>query len=241
MPLHHLAPSQRSPGGLVVVAGITSLALALLSSCGKTPVNTDLGPVEAEASPAPAAPLKPGPTGIQPGETLDVFVMEDDSFSGRYQVRSTGHIIIPKVGRVKVEGLSAAGAEKQLARELEKNKLKSATVLVDRAIPATKPERLGKPTGTEVFLSGKVSRPGRYTITAIGNSPPTVHQAILQAGGCSRFAHKKKAHVLRRIEDGRLQRIDADLLAIESGQTRDVPLASGDIVVVPEKKVDFGL
>jgi protein involved in polysaccharide export with SLBB domain len=208
-----------------------------LTGCTNTPVEP--GP---EVPVAPVA-AKPGPPeGIQPGETLDVFVMEDDSFSGTYKVRSTGHIIVPKLGRVKVGGLSASGAESALTEMLTANKLTKATVLVDRAdlarTPGSRPTEFG---GTEVFISGKVNHPGRYSVTGIGNAPPTVHQAILQAGGCGRFAHQSKVHVLRRSAGGLLRRIDADLPAIESGSARDVPLAPGDIIVVPEKKVDFGL
>ena len=185
--------------------------------------------------------MKRVPTGIQNGEQLDVFVMEDESFSGTYTVRSTGDIIVPKLGRVKLAGLSVKAAENALSQALQKNTLTKATVLIDRPDLNKRDDPTVGQQGTVVFLSGKVSRPGRYTIAALGDSHPTVHQAILQAGWCSRFAHKKKAHVLRRMADGRLMRIDSDLDAIESGAARDVPLVTGDIIVVPEKKVDFGL
>lgn len=199
-----------------------------------TPAPTDAQPISSIQPP-------PGPSGIQPGETLDVFVMEDDSFSGSYEVRSTGHIIIPKFGRVHVGGMSAAAAEKALSKALETDQLTSATVIVDRADLARLNSGPASTPGTQIFLSGKVTRPGRYTVLGVGDAPPTVHQAILQAGGCTRFAHKRKVHILRRFSDGRLRRVDADLEAIESGLIKDVPLAPGDIVVVPEKKVDFGI
>lgn len=186
----------------------------------------------------PYVPTK-APSGIQAGEKLDVFVMEDDSFSGNYTVRSTGHVIIPKLGRVKVGGLSTSGAESAIATALEEDKLTKASVLVDR--PDIESSERPKGLGTEVFLSGKVVRPGRYTITGIGNAPATVHQAVLQAGGCSRFAYKSQVHILRRGSNGVLRRINSDLEAIESGKSPDVPLAQGDIVVVPEKMIDFGL
>lgn len=223
------------PRGLTTIARLAPLALALLAGCTTPPA--EQGPVEAVAPVTPKA----APTGIQPGETLDVFVMEDDSFSGSYKVRSTGHIIVPKLGRVKVGGMSASEAERVLTSALQDDKLTKATVLVDRPDlnrGAGQPDPLG---GTEVFLSGKVNRPGRYSVTGIGNAPPTVHQTILQAGGCSRFAHKAKVYVLRRGGDGMLHRINADLLAIENGTAKDVPVVPGDIIVVPEKVVDLGL
>ena len=214
-----------------------SLAISL-SFSGCTPSPQDSGP---PIDPAPVVPTVTQPTGIQPGERLDVFVMEDDSFSGSYTVRSTGDVIIPKLGRVKVGGLSVTGAEKAIADALKADKLTAATVLVDRPDVAGANVREPEGGGTEIFLSGKISRPGRYQVFGIANAPPTVHQAILQAGGCSRFAHKEQVHVLRRDSSGVLRRINADLTAIESGRMRDVQLAPGDIIVVPEKMIDLGL
>lgn len=233
----HTSRARRFP-----VVATALVALAWLTGCSKAPVQT----VEQVPVPAPRQPARQAPEGIQPGEKLDVFVMEDDSFSGSYEVRSTGDIIVPKLGRVKVGGMSAAGAEEVLTQKLQQDKLTQATVLVDRPALGRSQDPGGglllpELAGTEIFISGKVSRPGRYSVTGINGAPPTVHQAILQAGGCARFAHQSKVHVLRRGSDGLLRRIDANLLAIESGAARDIPLAPGDIVVVPEKKVDLGL
>jgi protein involved in polysaccharide export with SLBB domain len=213
----------------------------LLPGCGDPALEDDGGIIEPGRPVGQPTQGSTAPSGIRPGEMIDVFVMEDESFNGSYQVRSRGDIIVPKLGRVMIGGLSVSAAESALKRELEKNQLTEATVILDRA-SIKGDESVAESSGaTEVFLSGKVARPGRYTIAGVGGSPPTVHQAVLQAGGCSRFANKKKARILRKSSDGRLIRIDADLLAIESGQSKDIPLATGDIIDVPEKKVDFGL
>ena len=79
-----------------------------------------------------------------------------------------------------------------------------------------------------------------YEVAAVDGRAPTAYQAVLQAGDCIRFAHKKKAHVLRKSGDGRYLRLPADLAAIESGEIEDVVLQSGDTVVVPEKAISFG-
>lgn len=223
----------------IAFCGLFSLSL-LLSSCGGDPVEDDGAYVDPAIIGDPE-PRPPADT-IRPGELLDVFVLEDESFGGRYQVRSSGHLILPKLGRVNVGGMSISAAESSVKRSLEKSQLKEATVILDRAItPEAGDPAADGSGGVEVFLTGKIANPGRYTIVGVGNSRPTVHQAILQAGGFSRFAYKKKTHILRRGADGRLARIDADLFAIEAGEARDIPLASGDIIVVPEKAVDFGI
>ena len=137
--------------------------------------------------------------------------------------------------------MSLTSAENTLKRELEKTHLNVATVIIDRPGEIGAETAAAEGSGIQVFLRGKVSRPGRYTVAPVGERPPTVLEAILQAGGPTRFAYKKKAYILRRTSDGRLSRIDTDLLAIESGRAKDVPIATGDIIVVPEKKWDVGL
>lgn len=227
-PMHIVRQSTR-----LLLASLGVSILSLLSGCEDANTDGTAVPI------VPPPPAPSAPQGIQPGEKLDVFVMEDDSFSGSYSVRSTGHVIMPKLGRIKVGGLSASGAESAIKDALERDKLTQATVLVDR--PDIGSSRLPEVGGVEVFLSGKVARPGRYRIVGVGGAQPTVHQAILQAGGCGRFAHRTQVHILRRKADGTLARINADLEAIEAGQTRDVPLATGDIIMVPEKMIDFGI
>ncbi len=58
-------------------------------------------------TPAPAPPKR----SLVPGENLEVFVNEDPSFNGIYQVRRGGYIIMPQVGRIAVAGKSLSAAE----------------------------------------------------------------------------------------------------------------------------------
>ena len=79
---------------------------------------------EAPAQPSPSQPTSSDSNVIlHSGERLDIFVLEDPSLNGCYQVRRGGYIIIPAVGRVSVAGQS----------------LSKATEVVRKAIEATQP------------------------------------------------------------------------------------------------------
>ena len=87
-------------------------------------------PVVQEARPTPSRPAVGG--SVKTGDTLELFVEEDDAFNGTYPVREQGDIIIPSVGRIQVAGLSMGSAGERIKTELEVRHLKKATVLLDR-------------------------------------------------------------------------------------------------------------
>jgi protein involved in polysaccharide export with SLBB domain len=216
--------------------GTLLFLVSTFTSCNLTKEGTDSSATEIVAPNQQVAVSKGNQT-IMPGEILNVYVLNDDSFTGRYQVLQGGEIVLRKVGRVQVGGMSIVGAEAAVKQSLS-GQLANAKVVVARSFSDS-----GSPGSTsqiEVFLSGKVSKPGKMNIPYDGGPLPTVHQTILQAGGFTRFAHKKKVHILRKGGDGKLIRIPTDIMAIENGEVVDVALAGGDIIVVPEKTFGVG-
>lgn len=189
-----------------------------------------------------SAPLpvraRPAPTindAIKIGETVELFVLEDPQFNGSYKVREKGDIIIPKVGRIEIAGLTPNGAQTKIKNVLEANQLKTATVIADR---------LSTPAGTTfaetpkmlVFVTGKVNRPGQHMIAIENGSTVYAYEALLIAGGIAPFAEERKAYILRRGGGGPRQRIDFDIRAIRQGSASDIPLSEGDMICVPEKR-----
>ena len=63
----------------------------------------------------PSAP-NPEQDLIVPGDDVEIFVVEDPSFNGRYQVRRGGYIILPAVGRIPVAGKTMSGAEGEVRK-----------------------------------------------------------------------------------------------------------------------------
>jgi polysaccharide export outer membrane protein len=169
---------------------------------------------------------------IQVGDLIDVFVLEDSTFNGTFVIRPSGDIIMPKVGRVGVQGLSLTEAEARIQQTLQGNQLKQASVIVD---PGTRGETGG---GLTVRMSGEIGQTGRVTVRPLGEAPASAYQAIVDAGGFKPFANKRKSYILRNSASG-VARIEVNFEAVEAGKADDPLLMEGDCVVVPKKM--FGL
>jgi protein involved in polysaccharide export with SLBB domain len=199
--------------------------------------------------PPPSRAKRAGSSSIVSGDTLEIFVEEDDSFNGRYTVRERGDIIIPSLGRIPVAGMSVVDAGTRIRSELEASHLTKASVLVDRVGRAPVSRDSSRNSGASgakpiqplvtVYLSGKVSRPGQHRIPLPKNGKLGVYEAILISGGMSQFADPQKVHVLRNDETGRKIKIPVNIRAIENGLAKDPEIGEGDIVVVPEKVFGF--
>ncbi len=172
------------------------------------------------------------------GDALEVFVLEDSSFNGKYVIRPSGDIIIPRLGRIPASQLSLKQVEEAVQRELQLTQLKKATVIVD-PVTRTGNSELGVQSGVTVYLSGCIAKTGRQFVPSIAGNTVTALQAVVNAGGFSSFANKKKSFLLRRQAMGGSQRIVLNFSAIEEGKSNDVQLMEGDMIVVPQKM--FGL
>jgi protein involved in polysaccharide export with SLBB domain len=184
---------------------------------------------------------------VKTGDTLELFVEEDDAFNGTYPVREQGDIIIPSVGRIQVAGLSMGSAGERIRTELEVRHLKKATVLLDRvgraavAPESAAPRAPAAPAAPKltVYMNGKVSRPGQHKVALPASGKVGVYEAILMAGGMTRFADPAGVHLLRNDSGGKKHKIPVNISNIENGLEVDPPIGDGDIVVVPEKVFGF--
>lgn len=164
---------------------------------------------------------------ILPGDALQVFVLEDDSFNGLYQVRRGGYIIMPRVGRVSVVGKDMSGAEKAIKEALEQNQLRQGTVMIERTQTRTEEEGAGV-----VYLAGEFNTPGPLRLPP--NFSPTLVTIILRAGGVTPSADLSKVRLLR-LENGKglVEEVNVQAILEGSGLQSDLALLPGDIVVVP--------
>jgi len=206
-------------------------------------------PVPEVVAPEPrSVPARPSAGGsVKTGDTLELFVEEDDAFNGTYPVREQGDIIIPSVGRIQVAGLSLGSAGSRIKTELEARHLKKATVILDRVgraaveQEAVAPRAPAAPVAPKmsIYLNGKVNRPGQHRVTVPASGRVGAYEAILMAGGISRFGDPARVHVLRNDSEGKKHKIPVNILNIEKGLEVDPPIGDGDIVVVPEKVFGF--
>ena len=189
-------------------------------------------------------PSLPGPTTAAPrnilayGDTVEIFVMEDDKFNGSYKIRENGDIIMPKVGRIKVGGLSPSSAQEVVRQTLEASQLKKPTVILDH-IGTSSTQTFEEKPKILVYVAGAVAHPGQHMIAQVGSQPLLAYEALLIAGGTTTFADETHAFILRRDKSTKRTEIPLNIRDIRLGRGSDVPLQEGDLITVPERR--FGL
>ena len=95
-------------------------------------------------------------------------------------------------------------------------------------MPALPGDIVMVPGGGEVLIQGWVERPGAYKIS----SGLTILGAMAAAGGTSYPADTSSVELIRTNLKGHKSTFIADLDAIKSGASRDVPLREGDVINV---------
>lgn len=214
--------------------------LAVFTACRSGRQGGDLPPPRVPAMAAKADKLVPT---FSAGDSLELLVEEDASFNGTFEVREGGYVLIPKIGRVLVAGLTRDAAESRVRETLQRQQLKQATVFVEHQ-PGPQKGQVGmlSPGSPRIaiFLTGAVARPGQHVVPlAADGRMPGVLEALLMAGGLAKFGDESKVRIMRLAEGGRRQPMIVDVRQIRDGLAPDVPLGEGDIVQVPEKVFGF--
>jgi polysaccharide export outer membrane protein len=180
------------------------------------------------ADPVPAAAVSPAPLPadyrIGPGDTLKVYVFQNEELSVTVPVRPDGKISTPLV-----EDMVAVGkTPSQLARDIEKSlseyvKAPKVNVVVMVAVSVF----------SQVKVIGQVLHPQALAY----RDGMSVLDAVLAVGGLSQFAAGNRAHLVR-VENGKEIEIKVklDSLVNSGDMKQNVPLRPGDVLVVPETR-----
>ena len=162
-----------------------------------------------------------GGYGINPGDTLGIFVWNEAELTREALVRPDGFISFPMIGDVKVGGKSASAVQEEMAERLHK-------FLQDKPVITIS---LRSIQGNQIYVLGKVARPGVFPM----GGPTDVMQALALAGGVTTFAAGNRIKVLRRDENGNQQAIRFKYSDVKDGDKLEsnILLKSGDVVVVP--------
>lgn len=155
---------------------------------------------------------------IGPEDILSVVVWKEKELSATVPVRSDGKISIPLVNDIQAGGFTTLQLRQEIAQRLSKF-LDAPEVTV--MVTEVKSKR--------VSIMGEVEKPGMYPL----HGPKSLLQLISEAGGFRPFASRKKITVMRNgsTPPARFQINYNELI---NGSTKaDIPLRSGDIVVVP--------
>ena len=195
--------------------------LALAALVAAEPLPTAFA---ADTSPPPA-PIAVSPNYlIGPGDSLHVFVFQNEELSVTVPVRPDGKISIPLV-----EDMVAVGkTPSQLARDIEKSlaeyvKSPKVNVVVMGAMSIY----------SQVKVIGQVKTPQSLPF----RDGMTVLDAVLAVGGLGQFAAGNRAHVVRS-ENGKQTEIKVklDALVNNGDMKQNLPLKPGDVLVVPESR-----
>ena len=172
---------------------------------------------------------------ILPGNNIEIFVNEDTSFNGRYEVRRGGYVILPQIGRVLVAGKTMAQAEQAVRKALQATQLRKATVLIERFEgPDVNP-------GPMIYLSGEFKNPRPYRVPA--GTAPTLISVMLSSGGFNDKADLTRVKVMRVAgnnpvtETVNVKKILAGEVGSDLGS--DLHLTEGDVIVVPSGSVNL--
>jgi polysaccharide export outer membrane protein len=205
----------------ILLAGSVGSAYAMQQ--GPRPQPT--GAAQAAARPAvPPADVPAGvplPAGyvIGPEDVLDVVFWRDKDMSAEVSVRPDGRITLPLINEVQAAGLTPEQLRETLTSAAAKFVEEPNVSVVVKTINSRK-----------VFITGQVSKPGVYALTA----PTTVMQLIAMAGGLLEFAESKKIIVMRS-ENGRPVAYPFNYKDVLNRKNlkQNIELKPGDTVVVP--------
>lgn len=180
----------------------------------------------------------------QPGDILRIEVVEDPSLNREVLITPDGSLSFPFVGSVGVSGRSVDQIRDQIVAGLRAQFTADPTVFVSVARLAPEPPIVTGPVGPidtgpiepftiDVFITGEINSPGAVAV----EPGTTILQLIAAAGGLTRFAADRRIELRRADATGRIVRYKFDF----DGKTRSIsgatPLADGDVVVVPERRL----
>jgi polysaccharide export outer membrane protein len=161
---------------------------------------------------------------IGPGDTLHVYVFQNDELSVTVPVRPDGKISTPLV-----EDMVAVGkTPSQLARDIEKSlteyvKSPKVNIVVTVALSVY----------SQVRVIGQVKTPQSLPY----RDGMTILDAMLAVGGLGQFAAGNRAHLVRTENGKEVEiKVKLDALLNNGDMKQNLPLRPGDVLVVPESR-----
>jgi len=166
---------------------------------------------------APIADVPVGPDYIiGPGDAFTITLWGRIEASFAVEVDRNGEISLPKVGVLKVWGMTFSQLQKFLFEQISK-------YYKDFQLNVTM-ERLKT---IRIFVVGEAQSPGNYILSSLS----TVYHALIAAGGPSKTGSMRNIQLLR---NGKvIETIDLYDFFLRGDRSRDVRLQSGDTIFIP--------
>jgi protein involved in polysaccharide export with SLBB domain len=166
------------------------------------------------------------------GDAVNVRIVEDRDPPVTLQIKDSGDLEVPYVGRVRAAGLTPRGLAYAIKSELERDYYHNATVII--GLDTARQQSAGL-----FYITGMVGSPGPQEIPTYETL--TVSKAILRAGGFSNFANQRKVKLTRAGPNGQTdtQIIDVKEILERGRLDLDVEIRPNDFIVVPERLINF--
>lgn len=197
----------------IVVIGLFTAALTSCAARGPIGQASDIKVTDLTALPPPALP----PYKIGEQEEVDIRVLGSDLLTGKYLTDEQGLLVLPLVGEIHANGLTA----NELARVIE-GRLRG-NLMIDPSV-VVRPTQVAPPT---ISIGGDVNKPGTFAAA----TSPTLLRAVNNAGGLTQYANSKEVLVMRTAQGQHFIGV-FNIAAIERGNYPDPAIFPGDIVAV---------
>ncbi len=166
-------------------------------------------------------------TQISVGDLLDVVVFDTPDLSGRFRVNNQGNIILPLVGDLHVEGLTAPEVA-QAVTDLYRNR----QVLLHPQVTVFVAEFSTR----GVTLSGEVRTPGIYQLPG----PRNLTDMLAAAGGLNDSA-SKTVSIVHRSDPGKIITVKLNVGAQTPGsiEAANIQIRPGDTIFVARSGIVY--
>jgi polysaccharide export outer membrane protein len=200
---------------LITVGWITGCQSQLGTNGATTPGGSAAA---SQAGSSAYSPRSPGYL-IGPEDVLHISVWKEEELDREVLVRPDGGISFPLAGNMQAAGKTTEELMTEITRRIQR-------YIPDAVVTVT----VSKVSGYDIFVIGKVNKPGQFTLGQYVD----VLQALTLAGGLTPFASEDDIRIQRR-ENGQLKVYPFEYSEIKKGRNleQNIILNSGDVVVVP--------
>ncbi len=153
---------------------------------------------------------------LGPGDEVQLRVWGPVDFNTNLTIDRNGQVNLPKVGVVTLAGVAVRDLDKTLRRHLGK-------VFANFSASAT----LGRLRGIQVYVVGQALQPGTFHLSSLS----TLVNALFASGGPNANGSMRNIQLKRGGKT--VTTLDLYDFIARGDKTRDLPLLSGDVIVIP--------
>ncbi|MEO6301400.1 MAG: polysaccharide biosynthesis/export family protein [Paracoccaceae bacterium] len=175
---------------------------------------------------------------VKPGDTLTIEVLEDASLNRSVLVAPDGRISVPMAGTLMVNGQTVDAIGASIATQIASNfaTLPHVFVSLQQLAPRVAGTGVSTAAAMNIYVVGEANKPGKLAVAR----RTTVLQLFAEMGGFSKFAATKRIQLRRTDARTGVQntyKLNYDAIEDGSSTAGNTTLQSGDVIIVPQRKL----